>query len=127
MAKLYYGSDTAPVTLPDRLLGYIKVITATKLRRGESFTLTWSGAEGENGRSTIWLQPSIPLRFVFGSAEPEQLSGEYLRSLADQSNSATGLNVDVRTWEAAEESARTPARSTVAAPSRSTARPVRAA
>ncbi|MDF2665210.1 MAG: ABC-type oligopeptide transport system, ATPase component [Microbacterium sp.] len=127
MAKLYYGSDTAPVTLPDRLLGYIKVITATKLRRGESFTLTWSGAEGENGRSTIWLQPSIPLRFVFGSAEPEQLSGEYLRALADQSNSATGLNVDVSTWEAAEEASRTPVRSTASAPSRSSARPVRAA
>ncbi len=127
MAKLYYGSDIAPVTLPDRLLGYIKVITATKLRRGESFTLTWSGAEGENGRSTIWLQPSIPLRFVFGSAEPEQLSGEYLRALADQSNSATGLNVDVSTWEAAEEASRTPVRSTASAPSRSSARPVRAA
>ncbi len=127
MAKLYYGSDTAPVTLPDRLLGYIKVITATKLRRGESFTLTWSGAEGENGRSTIWLQPSIPLRFVFDSAEPEQLSGEYLRALADQSNSATGLNVDVRSWEAAEEAVRTPARTTASAPSRPSTRSVRAA
>jgi outer membrane translocation and assembly module TamA len=128
MAKLYYGSDTAPVTLPDRLLGYIKVITATKLRRGESFTLTWSGADDETGRSTIWLQPSIPLRFVFDSPEPEQLSGDYLRALADQSNSATGLNVDVRTWEAAEEAARTPARTSASAsPSRPSTRPVRAA
>lgn len=128
MAKLYYGSDTAPVTLPDRLLGYIKVITATKLRRGESFTLTWSGADDETGRSTIWLQPSIPLRFVFDSPEPEQLSGEYLRALADQSNSATGLNVDVRTWEAAEEAARTPARTSAStSPSRPSTRPVRAA
>ncbi|KTR95818.1 von Willebrand factor A [Microbacterium testaceum] len=127
MAKLYYGSDTAPVTLPDRLLGYIKVITATKLRRGESFTLTWSGAEGDTGRSTIWLQPSIPLRFVFDSAEPEQLNGDYLRALADQSNSATGLNVDVRTWETAEEAVRTPARTTASAASRPSTRPVRAA
>ncbi|KTS13307.1 von Willebrand factor A [Microbacterium testaceum] len=128
MAKLYYGSDTAPVTLPDRLLGYIKVITATKLRRGESFTLTWSGADDETGRSTIWLQPSIPLRFVFDSPEPEQLSGDYLRALADQSNSATGLNVDVRTWEAAEEAARTPARTSASAsPARTSTRPVRAA
>lgn len=128
MAKLYYGSDTAPVTLPDRLLGYIKVITATKLRRGESFTVTWSGADDETGRSTIWLQPSIPLRFVFDSPEPEQLSGEYLRALADQSNSATGLNVDVRTWEAAEEATRTPARTSASAsPARPSTRPVRAA
>lgn len=110
MATLYYGSDLNPITLPDRLLGYIKVIASTKLRRGESFTFTWVGAEGESGRSTIWLQPSIPLRFVFTTAEPEQLVGEYLRALADQSNAASGLMIDVREWEAAEQAARTPAR-----------------
>jgi len=126
MAKLYYGADTTPVALPDRLLGYIKVITATKLRRGESFTLTWTGAHDETGRSTIWLQPSIPLRFVFESVEPEQLNGEYLRMLADQSNSAAGLNIDVSTWESAENAARTPARASTAAP-KGAARPVRAA
>ncbi|MDU0346781.1 hypothetical protein RWH44_13855 [Microbacterium sp. KSW2-29] len=109
MATLFYGSDTAPISLPDRLMGYIKVITSTKLRRGESFTLTWTGTDEESGRSTIWLQPAIPLRFVFESPEPEQLVGDYLRALADQANAASGLVVDTRTWEAAEEASRTPA------------------
>ncbi len=122
MATLFYGSDTAPISLPDRLMGYIKVIASTKLRRGESFTLTWTGVEGETGRSTIWLQPSIPLRFVFNSPEPEQLVGDYLRTLADQANAASGLVVDARTWEAAEESSHTPMRT-----SRPAGRPVRAA
>ena len=99
MATLFYGSDTAPISLPDRLMGYIKVIASTKLRRGESFTLTWTGTEDAEGRSTIWLQPAIPLRFVFESVEPEQLVGDYLRALADQANAASGLVVDVRTWE----------------------------
>ncbi|MFN3948030.1 hypothetical protein [Microbacterium sp.] len=124
MATLYYGSDTAPIALPDRLLGYIKVITSTKLRRGESFTFTWTGSDDEGGRSTIWLQPAIPLRFVFTSPEPEQLVGEYLRALADQANAASGLVVDTRTWESAEEAARTPAR---AARPATTGRAVRAA
>jgi len=106
MAKLYYGSDITPVALPDRLLGYLKVIASTKLRRNESFTLTWTGDDTAAGRQTIWLQPSIPLRFVFESVEPEQLVGEYLRALADQSNSASGLVVDLRTWEDAEKAAR---------------------
>lgn len=119
MATLYYGSDNSPISLPDRLMGYIKVIASTKLRRGESFTLTWTGTEDEGGRSTIWLQPAIPLRFVFESPEPEQLVGEYLRALADQSNAASGLVIDAREWEAAEEAARTPGRPT--------GRPVRAA
>ena len=99
MATLFYGSDTAPISLPDRLMGYIKVIASTKLRRGESFTLTWTGTEDAEGRSTIWLQPAIPLRFVFESVEPEQLVGDYLRALADQANAASGLVVDVRTWD----------------------------
>jgi len=119
MATLFYGSDTAPISLPDRLMGYIKVIASTKLRRGESFTLTWTGTEDAEGRSTIWLQPAIPLRFVFESVEPEQLVGDYLRALADQANAASGLVVDVRTWESAEEQSRTPARTA--------GRPVRAA
>ncbi|PVE69829.1 hypothetical protein [Microbacterium testaceum] len=122
MATLFYGSDTAPISLPDRLMGYIKVIASTKLRRGESFTLTWTGVEGETGRSTIWLQPSIPLRFVFESPEPEQLVGDYLRTLADQANAASGLVVDTRTWEAAEEASHTPVRT-----ARPAGRPVRAA
>jgi len=111
MATLFYGSDTNPIALPDRLMGYIKVITSTKLRRGESFTFTWTGTDEEAGRSTIWLQPSIPLRFVFDSAEPEQLVGDYLRSLADQANAASGLVIDARTWEAAEQATHAPARS----------------
>ncbi|MEX0153229.1 hypothetical protein [Microbacterium sp. LMI1-1-1.1] len=115
MAKLYYGSDTTPVALPDRLLSYIKVIAATKLRRNESFTLTWTGDDTGDGRQTIWLQPSIALRFVFETPEPEQLVGEYLRQLADQSNSSAGLMLDVRTWEQAEAAARPASRSVHAA------------
>ncbi len=112
MATLFYGSDLNPIVLPDRLMGYIKVITSTKLRRGESFTLTWTGTAEETGRSTIWLQPSIPLRFVFDAVEPEQLVGEYLRSLADQANAASGLVIDTRTWETAEQAVHAPARVT---------------
>ena len=122
MATLFYGSDKDPIVLPDRLMGYIKVITSTKLRRGESFTLTWTGTPEEAGRSTIWLQPSIPLRFVFDAVEPEQLVGEYLRSLADQANAASGLVIDTRTWEAAEQATHAPVRA-----ARPAGRPVRAA
>lgn len=122
MATLFYGSDVAPISLPDRLMGYIKVIASTKLRRGESFTFTWTGTAGEPGRSTIWLQPAIPLRFVFDSPEPEQLVGDYLRALADQANAASGLVIDVRTWETAEEAAHAPSHA-----ARAAGRPVRAA
>lgn len=94
MGQLYYGMTPQPIDIPDRLLAHLKVVIATKLRRSESFTLTWRHVDGE-GRSTIWLQPSIPLRFVFSSVEPELLDSEMLRSLADQAHSAGGLSVDL--------------------------------
>ncbi|MDI9890920.1 hypothetical protein AB0870_13765 [Microbacterium proteolyticum] len=125
MARLYYGTDLSPVTFPDRLMAYVKVITSTKLRRNESFTLTWTGDPENPGRSAIWLHPSIPMRFVFDSADAEQLVGDYLRALADQANASAGLVIDLRTWQDDESSLpRTPAQHV--APRRP-ARPVRAA
>lgn len=97
MAHLYYGSETGPAEIPDRILAHVKVVATTKLRRGESFLLTWRHCDGEApGRTSIWMQPSIPLRFVFASPDPEPLDGDYLRDLANQANSSGGIVLD---WE----------------------------
>jgi len=94
MGDLYYGLNAARVGIPDRLLAHLKVVIATKLRRGESFTFSWQHAPGEpGGRSTIWLEPSIPLRFVFDSDDPEVLNPEVIRDLAAAANSSAGLSV----------------------------------
>ena len=96
MGDLYYGMNAARVEIPDRLLAHLKVVIATKLRRGESFTLSWQHAPGEpGGRSTIWLEPSIPLRFVFDSDDPEMLNPEVIRDLAAAANSSGGLSVSL--------------------------------
>ena len=103
---LYYGSEAQPAEMPDRILAHLKLIATTKLRRGESFTLTWRHAAGmPEGRTSIWMQPSIPLRFVFATAEPEQLDPDYLQELATSANSANGLTID---WdsETSDRSAR---------------------
>lgn len=92
MGVLFYGDGSEPIEVPDRLLAHVKTVIATKLRRNESFTLSWRHGSGERvGRSTIWLQPSIPLRFVFDSAEAEALDPELLTSLANGANSAGGM------------------------------------
>ncbi len=90
MAYLYYGPEILPVEMPDRMLAHVKVVIATKLRRGESFMLTWRHP-GDAGVTSIWLQPSIPLRFVFDIAETETLDGDYLQTLARAANSSKGL------------------------------------
>lgn len=96
MGLLFYGSSERPVRIPDGVLAHVKVVIATKLRRGESFTMSWRHPDGEDGgRSTIWIQPSIPLRFVFGSVEPEKLDPALLQTYANSANSSSGLTIDL--------------------------------
>lgn len=96
MGHLFYGSSERPVAIPDAVLAHIKVVIATKLRRGESFTLSWQHPQGEEtGRSTLWIHPSIPLRFVFSSVDPEVLDPAMLQRYATAANSSGGLVVDL--------------------------------
>lgn len=92
MGTIYYGGSATPIHIEDRALAHLKVVVATKLRRGESFTLSWKHPEDEaRGRSTIWLHPSIPLRFVFDEPEPPELSREWLEELSQTANSSGGI------------------------------------
>lgn len=94
MGQLFYGQSSDPIDIPDRLLAHLKVVITTKLRRAESFTLTWRHPDGHPaGRSSLWLQESIPLRFVFDEAEPEQLDGTVLQDMAHRATSSSGLLV----------------------------------
>ncbi|QEW00832.1 hypothetical protein F6J84_12455 [Microbacterium caowuchunii] len=96
MGSLYYGSDPEPIEMPDRLLAHVKVVIATKLRRGESFTLSWRHTtDAPAGRSTLWLHPAIPLRIVFDDAEPEVLDPRWLQELAVSASSTGGLSVSL--------------------------------
>lgn len=92
MGTIYYGGDASPINIEDRALAHLKVVIATKLRRGESFTLTWRHPDDQpRGRSTVWLSPSIPLRFVFDDPEPAVLSREWMEELAQSANSSGGI------------------------------------
>ncbi|MEH3088328.1 MAG: hypothetical protein PGN24_01615 [Microbacterium arborescens] len=94
MGTIYYGDGASPIHIEDRTLAHLKVVIATKLRRGESFTLSWRHPDGEAaGRSTIWLHPSIPLRFSFDDPEPTTLSREWVEELANSANSSGGIMV----------------------------------
>ncbi|MFD6698453.1 MULTISPECIES: hypothetical protein [unclassified Microbacterium] len=92
MGTIYYGGSASPIHIEDRVLAHLKIVIATKLRRGESFTVSWPHPEdGPPGRSTIWLNPAVELRFVFQTPESPELSREYLAQLATTANSAGGI------------------------------------
>ena len=95
MGHLVYGNLTEPIEIPDRILAHLRVVATTKLRRGECFTMSWHHPDGHpGGLSTIWMQPAIPLRFVF-DAEPDAIDGQILQSLASAASSSKGLLLDL--------------------------------
>lgn len=92
VGTLFYGGSQTPIKMDDRALAHLKVVIATKLRRSESFTLSWRHPDGQpRGRSTVWLHPSIPLRFVFDDPEPADLSRAWIEELATSANSSGGI------------------------------------
>lgn len=106
MGTIFYGSCATPIHVEDRALAHLKVLIATKLRRGESFTLSWPHPEGQpSARSTIWLSPAVELRFVFDHPEPPEIDRSHLANLARTAYSAGGIQL---TSEDVAPSAATP-------------------
>ncbi len=102
MGTLYY-SET-PIHIEDRALAHLKVVISTKLRRAESFTLSWvHPADQERGRSTIWLHTTIPLRFVFDDSEPPELNARWIADLARSANSSGGIMLVAEQIESAPD------------------------
>jgi hypothetical protein len=115
MGTIYYGGSATPIHIEDRALAHLKVVIATKLRRGESFTVGWIHPDDEpRGRSTIWLHPSIPLRFVFDEPEPPELSRTWLEELANSANSSGGISLVAEHIDAAPDGPADDAPQTVA-------------
>jgi hypothetical protein len=94
VGTIYYGGSATPIHIEDRALAHLKVVIATKLRRDESFTVSWQHPDDQpRGRSTLWLHPSIPLRFVFDDPEPTELSRQWIEELANSANSSGGITL----------------------------------
>ncbi|QEO09597.1 hypothetical protein [Protaetiibacter larvae] len=92
MGRLNYAGHS--IDIDDRTLAHLKVALITKLRRGESFTLSWTHAEGEPvGRSTLWVHEAIPLRFEFDSLEPPALDRGWIEEILRSANSTGGIQI----------------------------------
>jgi len=92
MGTLFYGDQA--IELDDHTLAHLKVAVVTKLRRGESFTLSWVHGEGrQGGRTTIWMHESIPLRFEFSEAEAPVLHREWIERILRSANTTGGIQL----------------------------------
>ncbi len=103
MATLVYGPSQDPIYVEDRALAHLKIVIATKLRRNESFTLSWKHPDGQpGGRSTIWIHPFIPLRFIFDEPELPKINVRWIEDLMHTASSTGGIMLIDEVLEPAE-------------------------
>ncbi|WOF21636.1 hypothetical protein N8K70_09540 [Microbacterium betulae] len=94
MGVFYYGAEASALHIDDRALAHLKVVIVSKLRRNESFAVSWSHPEEDgSGRSTLWMHPAIPIRFAFDEPEAPPLNREWLEELAVSANALGGIQL----------------------------------
>lgn len=94
MGHLIYDRHTAEVQMEDRLLAHLQIVMIAKLRRQESFAFSWKEpASAGDGRSTVWVHPTVSLRFRYAGSRPPSINPAWLRVLAASADSGTGLQV----------------------------------
>jgi hypothetical protein len=94
MGTMLYGSPPSELTIDDRTLAHLKVVIVSKLRRDESFLLSWElPAEEIPGRWSLWMHPAIPLQFRFDSVHRPKLNNQWLEEMARASMSVDGLRL----------------------------------
>lgn len=94
MGVLKYGDSEIPIDIDDRTLAHLQAVVIMKLRRNESFTLSWRHCPGSGaGRSMIWLHPAIPLLFEFNEAPPDKFNLEWLERLMHSANTSGGIKL----------------------------------
>jgi hypothetical protein len=90
MGRLIYDHIGPAVDIDDRTLAHLRVVVTTKLRRHESFTLSWKDPDA-HGRTTVWIHPAIPVQFDFDGPEPTDLNRAWIQRLADSANNGSGI------------------------------------
>ncbi|MBT2484634.1 MULTISPECIES: hypothetical protein [unclassified Microbacterium] len=95
MGTLEYNSSRPPIEVDDATLAHLKIVIGTKLRRQESFMMTWLPDEkNPAGRLTIWMHPSIPLIFAFNDPKLHSIEPERIGRMMEHVNSRGELILD---------------------------------
>ncbi|CAH0149513.1 hypothetical protein SRABI76_00757 [Microbacterium oxydans] len=95
MGTLEYNSSRPPIDIEDVTLAHLKIIIGTKLRRQESFMMTWlPDDKNPAGRLTAWVHPSIPLILAFDDATMPKIDPKRIARMMESLNSAGELLID---------------------------------
>ncbi|HXD61213.1 MAG TPA: ATP-dependent DNA ligase [Lacisediminihabitans sp.] len=93
MGRLTYDS-TLTVDFEDRLLVHLQMVIGAKFRRNESFYFSWrDDPDIGDGRSTLWLHPTMPLYFKYSGGRPPSINRHWIDELMLTANSPGGLQI----------------------------------
>ena len=81
--------------MDDSTLAHLKIVIGTKLRRQESFMMTWlPEKQGSAGRLTIWMNPSIPLIMAFDDSKLLPIDPKRIERMMEHLNARGELILD---------------------------------
>ena len=93
MGTLTYDS-TLSADFDDRILAHLQVVIGAKLRRNEAFYFSWKDdAAIGDGRSAIWIHPTISLAFKFSGSRTPTVNREWVDELIQLANTPAGLHI----------------------------------
>ena len=86
MGTLEYNSSHPAIEIDDVTLAHLKIVIGTKLRRQESFMMTWAPGDSGTARMTAWIHPSIPLVIAFEDPKPAPIDAERVAQMMQHLN-----------------------------------------
>jgi hypothetical protein len=93
MGELFYDGSVE-IDFEDRVLAHLQIVITAKLRRNESFLLSWRDDHSMgDGRSAIWLHPAVGQRHKYFGERMPRINPAWIAALTDLANSAGGLYV----------------------------------
>jgi hypothetical protein len=94
MGKLLYGNVGTAYEMDDRTLSHLKIAITGKLRRHESFLVSWDVPHKQGGgRVSLWMSREIPLGFTFAGSRPPVLNQVWIECLRRNAGRTGGMQL----------------------------------
>jgi hypothetical protein len=90
MGAIIYGA-VLRLSLDDRTLAHAQIVIGEKLRRRESFFLSWMDSKVGSGRHSVWISCAVPLHFEYSTTTICTINDSWVALLARSADSRNGL------------------------------------
>ena len=100
MGTLLHGNIS--IDFEDRLLAHLQIVIVQRFRRNESVVMSWLDALSVgDGRSSLWMTPTMPVYFKFAGSRVPAIDREWLDRLSQSAASSSGLIITAPSGELA--------------------------